>query len=451
MDFLGIILSLLLLIILIYRGVSVLVVSPLMAMLAVLFCGDMPLIVAWTGPLMSATAKFIEHYFPVFLVGAVFGLLMSTSGCAKVIAALISKRLGSKHACVAVIAASFILVYGGVSVYVVVFAALPIAENIFAANRLPRRLIPAAIVAGAMPAYAAPGAAQFINTIPIPIFGTTIYSGFISGMIATGFWIALSILYMRREVTKSLLTNEFNSPNDQRVVEDTDKRELPPFYLAILPILLVIVFNFILTIYFEQQSVKDYYTEFGGVQGIWAITISLSITLVIMLILLRKYFKQPIIDITKGAADSLLPIFNTAVQVGYGGVIKSLSAFMVIKIMLLSLMAIIPKLAVMALTAALIAGIVGSASGGTGIVMEVFGDEFLEIGQQYNIANASMHRAIIFGANILGTLPHSGLIITLLLVCGLSHRETYKQIFIVSVAFPLLATLLLLLCIFIGI
>lgn len=445
MDFFGIILSLILLIILVYRGVSILVVSPLMAMLAVLFTGDMPMISAWTGPLMSATAGFIKDYFPVFLVGAIFGLLMSTSGCARIIALWISRFIGEKHACAAVIIASFLLVYGGVSVFVVVFAVLPIAENIFQNNHFPRRLIPAAIMAGAMPAYAAPGAAQFLNTIPIPVFGTTIYSGFVSGTIATVFWIALSIIYMSKQIKKHAQHERSLTVIDEEKVKQS---VFPSTLNALLPIILVVVLNLILTISFEQESVKNYFAPHGGVKGIWAITISLTITIAIMLITLRGYLIQPFKDISRGAADSLLPIFNTAIQVGYGGVIKQLSAFASIKLFLLSLIG--PKLLIMALTGALIAGVVGSASGGTGIVMQVFGDEFLQIANEYNISHDSMHRAIIFGANICGTFPHSGLIITLLGVCGLSHRESYKQIFVVSAIFPLLATFVLLVCIAIG-
>lgn len=448
MDFLGIFLSLVLLIILVYRGVSILIVSPLMAMLAVLFSKDMPILVAWTGPLMTATAGFVRDYFPVFLVGAIFGLLMSTSGSAKIIALWILKFIGAKHACMAVIIASFLLVYGGVSVFVVVFAVLPIAENIFSANNMPRRLIPATILAGAMPAYSAPGAAQFINTIPIPFFDTTIYSGFITGTIATIFWIIISIIYMGYQVKKNhkvceeALTQKID--NTQNLSEKKD----PPTLVAVTPILLVIIFNYIFTIVFEQSKVKTYFAPFGGVQGIWPITVSLSITIVIMLLLLRHYLSQPLKDISKGASDSLLPIFNTAIQVGYGGVIKQLTAFATIKLTLLALAG--PKLILMTFIAAIIAGMVGSASGGTGIVMQVFSTEFIQIAQLYDLSSDNMHRVIIFGANILGTLPHSGLIITLLGICGLTHKESYKQIFVVSVVFPFLATLILLLSVYIG-
>lgn len=448
MDFFGIFLSLVLLIILVYRGVSILIVSPLMAMLAVLFSNDMPILMAWTGPLMTATAGFIRDYFPVFLVGAIFGLLMSSSGSAKIIALWILKFIGAKHACMAVVIASFLLVYGGVSVFVVVFAVLPIAENIFLANNMPRRLIPATILAGAMPAYSAPGAAQFINTIPIPFLDTTIYSGFITGTIATFFWIIISIIYMGYQVKKS---HKFCGEVLTQTINDTENlsgKKTPSTLLALTPILFVIILNYIFTIMFEQPQVKNYFAPFGGVQGIWPITISLSITIVIMLLLLRHYLSQPLKDLSKGASDSLLPIFNTAIQVGYGGVIKQLSAFATIKLTLLALAG--PKLILMTFIAAIIAGMVGSASGGTGIVMQVFSTEFIQIAQLYDLSKDNMHRVIIFGANILGTLPHSGLIITLLGICGLTHRESYKQIFVISVVFPFLATLILLLSVYIG-
>ena len=435
----GVVLSLLLLVVMVYRGVSILVVSPLMAMLAVWFSGDMPVITAWTGPLMTATGDFIRAYFPVFLVGAIFGALMSATGAAREIALWISAKMGAKNAMLAVILASFLLVYGGVSVFVVVFAILPIAENIFQANDFPRRLIPGAIISGAMPAYAAPGAAQFINTIPIPLFGTTIYSGMVGGTIATVLWILLCVFYMNRQVARARQSGEGYGETGGRVRAGEERA--PSVFCAFLPLVCVVSGNAVLTLWFGSGHLQEYFEPHGGIEGIWPITISLSLTIVLMIVLFRRYLRAPIAEISRGAADSLLPIFNTAIQVGYGGVIKKLAVFGTIKFALLALPG--PKLAVIGGATAVIAGIVGSASGGTGIAVQAFGQDFLEIARQHNLSLDVMHRVMMFGANILGTLPHSGFVITLLGVCGLSHRQSYKDIFVASVIFPFVSALAL--------
>ncbi|HFO2954990.1 TPA: GntP family permease, partial [Escherichia coli] len=133
----GLIISLILLIYLIYRGFPVLIVSPLMAMLAVFMGSDIPVFYSWTGPFMDSVVSFISAYFPIFLVGAVFGTLMNASGAALTIAHFISDKMGEKRAIIAVIIASFLLTYGGISVFVVVFAVLPIARTIFIKSNYP--------------------------------------------------------------------------------------------------------------------------------------------------------------------------------------------------------------------------------------------------------------------------------------------------------------------------
>ena len=97
----GLILSLVLLIYLIYRGVPVLIVSPLMAMLAVLLGSEIPVLYSWTGPFMQSVVGFVAAYFPIFLVGAIFGTLMNASGAALTIAQFISQAMGPQKAILA--------------------------------------------------------------------------------------------------------------------------------------------------------------------------------------------------------------------------------------------------------------------------------------------------------------------------------------------------------------
>ncbi len=430
MDLLGIILSLILLIVMIYRGFSVLVVSPLMAMLAVSFSDDMPVLTAWTGPLMEGSAHFVQAYYPVFLVGAIFGVVMNASGAAKTVANSISAYMGESRACLAVIFASFLLVYGGVAVYVVIFAAFPVAQNLFAMANLPRRFIPAAILAGAMPAYVAPGSAQFSNTIPIPVLGTTIYAAIIPGIIAVVIWVLIANVYLNRAIAKAKSNGE-GYPFES---EQTESADLPGVFTSFFPIIMVIVGNFLLTQYFSRPEVIEYYAPYGGVKGIWPITISISASLVVSIYMMRRYLQSTLHTLSKGAVDSLLAIFNTAVQVGYGNVIQSLSAFALIKGFLLAIPG--TKLLTITVTSALLAGVVGSVSGGTGIIMEVFGDDFLRLAAEHQIDHGLIHRLVLFGCSLLDTLPHSGLVITVLAVSQCSYRESYMPVFMATCAAP---------------
>lgn len=433
----GLILSLVLLIFFIYRGVSVLIVSPLMAMLAVYLGSDIPVLSSWTGPFMQSVVGFVAAYFPIFLVGAIFGTLMNASGAALTIAQFISQVMGPKRAILAVILASFLLTFGGVSVFVVVFAVLPIARTIFINSNYPRRLLPSAICAGCLPAYVAPGSAQFINTIPIPIFKTTIYSGMGIGILGTLIWLVIGVWYMTYLVQRAKSRGEGYG-------EETDGEKIVTqgnILVALTPILIVIIGNIFFTHYFQLEHVIQHYAGFGGVQGIWSITISLCIAIVVTLLLYRREIGNIVRTLTQGANDSLAPIFNTATQVGYGGVVKILPVFVVIKAAVFS----IPGSALIAASVgtAVLAGIVGSTSGGVGLAMLAFGKELLALSVEQHIPAGLMHRIIVFSASTFDTLPHSGFIITLLGVCGLTHKQSYKELFIVTCLFPVFAVVVM--------
>lgn len=118
----GIVLSLVLLIVLAYRGINVLVLAPLMALLATVFAGGTPLLATYTQVFMTALGNYAITYFPLFLLGAIFGKLMDDSGGAAAIARFIVDRLGERQAILAIVLSCGILTYGGVSLFVVAFA-----------------------------------------------------------------------------------------------------------------------------------------------------------------------------------------------------------------------------------------------------------------------------------------------------------------------------------------
>ena len=192
----GIVLALVLLVALAYRGVSVLLLSPLCALLAVLFSPDVPLLASYTQVFMKALGGFVIAFFPLFLLGAVFGKLMEVSGAALSISQGIVRWLGKQHAVLAVVLACAVLTYGGVSLFVVAFAVYPIAAALFRQAQLPKRLIPATIALGAFTftMTALPGTPAIQNAIPMPYFGTSPFAapglGSIGGamMLIIGWW-----------------------------------------------------------------------------------------------------------------------------------------------------------------------------------------------------------------------------------------------------------------------
>ena len=182
---LGILVSLGLLIFLAYRGITVLVLAPLLAIVAVLFNGGVPVLASYTEVFMTSFAGYAKAYFPLFLLGAIFGKVMDDSGSARSIAAAIVQRLGKDKAILAIVLSCALLTYGGVSLFVVAFAVYPIAAALFREAEIPKRLIPGSIALGSFTftMTALPGSPQIQNAIPMPYFGTDTYAAPIIGIV----------------------------------------------------------------------------------------------------------------------------------------------------------------------------------------------------------------------------------------------------------------------------
>ncbi|HEY4297677.1 MAG TPA: GntP family permease, partial [Paraburkholderia sp.] len=170
----GMLASLALLIGFAYRGWSVLLLAPFAAMLAAAISGE-PVLAHWTQTFMNSAARFLAQFFPLFLLGALFGKLMEDSGSVKAIASFMTERLGAHRAILAVVIGGALVTYGGVSLFVAFFVIAPMATALFQAANIPRRLMPAAIALGTstFTMSALPGTPAIQNAIPMPFFGTT--------------------------------------------------------------------------------------------------------------------------------------------------------------------------------------------------------------------------------------------------------------------------------------
>lgn len=443
-----------------YRGVTVLVLAPLLAMLAALLSAEISPLTALSDQFMPAAAGYIENYFPVFLAGAIFGKLMGVSGAATSIAHFIADKFGKKRSIPAIVIATALLTYGGVSLFVVVFAMYPIGVMLLREAEIPKRFLPAAIALGAFTftMTALPGSPQYINTMPTVFFNTNIYAAPMLGLVGSGVMLSFGLWWLNRRTRVAVAAGEgygnhenegLPAPRRAPVAanvgdegygkparEDVpDPREnLPRTWLAFAPILLVFILNFLLTNWiFQISGVIE--AVGGSVNGTWSVIIALSVSVVLILLTMRKYIANTNKQVFDGAVGALLPIFNTASEVGYGGVIQGLAAFATVKAGVVALS--IPSLFKVAISTSLLAGIVGSSSGGTAIALEVLSQDFLSM----DINPEAIHRVMIMAAGGLDTLPHSGAIITLLAVTRLTHRESYGDIAMMTIAGPVLAVL----------
>jgi H+/gluconate symporter-like permease len=442
----GILLSLGLLMYLAYRGVSVIILAPVLAMLAVVIAGEGgQMLGIYTQIFMTKMGSFAIKYFPIFLLGAIFGKLMEDSGAARSIAKSIIGAVGIKHAALAIVLACGLLTYGGVSAFVVAFAVYPLAAALFREANLPKRFIPATIALGAFTftMTCLPGTSQIHNIIPVSYFGTDMYAAPVIGLLAGLGMMIGGLWWLNYRINGHRAEGYGENHQNEPVVTN---QYLPGLMISLAPILVVVLANFVLqklvipgwdTGYLGTEKFGQ--IEVGKVKSIWSMIMAL---LMANLVVVALHFKQ-LTDIngsmTKGAMGSMLPTFNTASEVGYGGTIASLGAFLLVKDAVINISPENPLISeVVAVN--VLAGITGSASGGLTIALEALGSTYAQLAEQFSINPEWMHRLASMASGGFDSLPHNGAVITLLTICGLSHRQSYKDIFMVSLVIPVTIT-----------
>ncbi len=444
---LGILVSLALLMYLAYRGINVLILAPALALLAALIGGEPRLLATYSQVFMTSLGGFLAKYFPLFLLGAIFGRLMSDSGSASTIARSIVSWLGAKRAPLAIVLACAILTYGGVSVFVVAFAAYPIAVALFRAAQVPKRLIPGAMVLGAatFTMSALPGTPAVQNAIPMPYFGTDPFAAPGIGTIAGAIMLAFGMFWLNRRSRAAECAGEGYGAHPLDLHDAGPPGHTPSLAAALVPIVIVIVVNLAVTKWLIPSMDASYLAEkkYGGVtlndvRGIWSLIVALTAAVVATVAIHWRRWSDLLSSVNQGTMSSLLPIFNTASEVGYGTVIASLAAFAAIKTFVIGIAPGNPLISE-AIAVNLMAGITGSASGGMSIALGILGKSYLEMGTAAGISPELLHRVAAIASGGLDSLPHNGAIITLLGICRLTHRESYLDIFMVSVIGPLIA------------
>lgn len=431
-----------------YRGQSLLLLAPAMAMLAVLLAEGGPLLASYTQVFMQATGGFIIQYFPLFLLGAVFGKLMEASGSARVLAGGIIRGLGPARAILAVILSGAAMTYGGVSLFVVAFAVWPIAAALFRKAGLPKVLIPATIALGAFTftMTALPGTPAIQNAIPMPYFGTTPFAAPGLGLITGALMLGLGWGWL--EYRARVIGPGYGDLSEAGSEPETG--DAPGLAVAATPLLLVLALNLGFTFLVIPAMDTGYLalpefgaTDVGALRGIWSIIAALTLaSLALVAMNWRRLAEGLSQTLDEGAQDALKPIFNTASLVGFGAVISSLSAFGLIRDWVVTVGGDNPLIS-LAVGTSLLAGMTGSASGGMSIALSTLGETYLAMGQAAGVSPDLLHRVTAVATGGLDALPHNGAVITLLTICGLTHREAYRDIFMVAVAIPILALVVL--------
>lgn len=445
----GIVISLFLLMYLAYRGWSVILLAPILACVAAAFTllegGSFHLLATYTETYMPNLANYIKANFPMFMLGAVFGKMMDLSGSANAIAGFITNKIGRGKEMWSIVLSCAIITYGGVSLFVAAFAIYPIGAALFREADIPKRLLPPSIALGAFTftMTALPGTPQIQNAIPMTYFGTDAFAAPILGIVASAIMLFGGMLWLTTREKKARSKGEGygNHPNENLKIMDPSK--LPPFITSIIPIIVVIAANFVCSKWAlpagnSAYLEKSYHTTFSSVVGTWSLIIALVIGIVLVVIFNWKRFETGVTDSLKqGVSGSLLAVMNTASEVGYGNVIKSLAGFAIVASAMLSVSS--NPLVGEAIASSVLAGITGSASGGLSIALSTFADGFMQTAAAHGISPEVLHRVAAVACGGLDTLPHNGAVITLLGVTGMTHKQSYLNIAMCTVVIPIIA------------
>lgn len=460
LGIIGILLSLALLITLAYRGVPVLIAAPIASIVALVF-SQAPLLPAYTEIFMPAMAGFIGNFFPVFLTGAIFGMLMTVTGYAKSIATSVTSLIGGKAAIAATVVTSALMTYGGISLFVVAFVMYPLARELFRVADIPRRLIPATIALGifTFTMTALPGTPQVQNIIPGQFFGTGSFAGAAIGIIGSIFVIVFGMAWLEfrtRQLRKKgeHFSSVHNGGEEELQYGNGTKQatvtlaEPTNRVIPFLPLLTVFVVNFACTLYIFPAMDWSYLSEeqYGGITlanraALWAVLVGITAAILLIILINVRHFRELIRAVGEGAKNSMFPVFSTASEVGYGAVVASVAAFAVVRdsIFNMGANAIITSVVTVSITA----GLTGSSSGGMTIALNALGDELREMAIADDISLEVMHRLTAMASGGLDTLPHSGAVVTLLIVCGLTHKQSYKDLAVITIVGPVTAVALL--------
>jgi H+/gluconate symporter-like permease len=429
-----------------YRGHSVILFAPIAALGAVLLTEPALVAPIFTGLFMDKMVGFLKLYFPVFMLGALFGKLIELSGFSRSIVAATINLVGRSRAIFSIVAVCALLTYGGVSLFVVVFAVYPFAAELFRASEIPKRLIPGTIALGAFTFTmdSLPGTPQIQNIIPTAFFGTNTWAAPWLGTIGGVFILITGLGYLEWRRRRAAAAGEGYGTRLLNEPAPFEHGKLTHPLIALLPLVLVGVGNKLLTdliprIYGPTQSfipavvgkAAPVVQEVSKIAAIWAVEGALLLGIVCVLVFAWRPVRERFAEGSKQAVGgALLASMNTASEYGFGAVIAALPGF---KLVADALHSIPNPLLNEAVTVTALAGITGSASGGMSIALGAMADTFIHNAQAAGIPMEVLHRVAAMASGGMDTLPHNGAVITLLAVTGLTHRQAYKDIFAITV------------------
>lgn len=395
---------------------STLIVSAVIALF-----GGLNVSEVWSGQYIEGFISFAGPYLLLFCFGGLFGKILEDSGASWRLANTIGKKVGDKWVLPVYVAIASLLIYGGVSIFVVVFILLPIAKDIFKRQSIPWSIFPGVTLIAAVAAVAAPGSLQLLNIIPTKFLGTTLTAGLGIGVIGIAVYFLINFVYYKwvlRKREELFDANEFNFSNTKEVDEDEMDKKAPNVFVSMIPIVLALVLINI----FKVDIIYGF-----------------LISCVVGFIIFRKSLGKIVLrTLNDGLNNGIAPLINVAVVVGIAKTVASVPFFEILKSALVNLpFSGMTKAVVLTNVIALFTG---SASGSMTMILDLFGQDFIAWGSNPD----ALHRILAMAAQGLDSMPWCSVVVMFLSLSGVSYSRGYKHIFVTTVVAPILSTVAML-------
>jgi H+/gluconate symporter-like permease len=303
----------------------------------------------------------------------------------------------------------------------------------------------------------------------MPFFGTTPLAAPGLGIIASAIMVTFGLWWLERASAAARRKGEGYGPAsavavDEAVENETVRqrattarefdppevhhghlsREAPAIGLAASPLLVVVSVNVLMSLVILPRLDVSFLAEerFGAtslsaVGGVWAVVTALAAAIIAVIAVNRRRLPAARETMDAGANASVLPVLSVASLVGFGAVVAAVPAFAIVRNWVLSLEG--GPLVSLAVATNLLAALTGSASGGLTIALDALGATYMRLAAAHGIAPALLHRIAVMSAGTLDSLPQNGAVVTLLAVCGSTHRESYFDIVMAAIVGPIIA------------
>jgi H+/gluconate symporter-like permease len=439
----GLLASVFLLIWLALRGIDI-IFAALLSAIVIILTNQL----AFAESLLSGFAlgklgafTFAGKFFLLFAAGAIFGRVMGDSGAAASVALALIRRMGAEKALIVTTLSCALLTYGGVVVFVVIFAMYPLGLQLLKEANIPKRLFCAALAlgAGTFTLTALPGTPSIQNVISATALNTSLFAAPWLGMIGGITMFALGLWYLetQRRMAHDRAEGFEPGPRDQLI--DVNAEPLPHWILAVSPLVVVLGTIMLPRLFLAAGAAVTgsaaELLEFANNQPVVWPSIALLLGSVQAALLFPRVRYRALLVMGRGTQDAILPLINTAAVIGFAGVVTQTQGFQTF--LTLAIDSGLPPLLSVFGSISLISAITGSASGGLQIFMQTLGPQYLEMGLEPEV----LHRVATIASGGFDSLPHCGAVVAMLTITQLTHKQAYRDVGVITVVIPVIATL----------